>query len=352
MLLYVVSREGPVSIGRSCHNRAEAHRHTRFVCPVLELPARERNSDKYRCRLIRGTRSRNHHAESRTRRIRGNLGIEARLVENGSKPHVLTRNTHMYGVVAHNSSRIVHPMRKVHARIWNSHSHKGVSLINLNRSGCPKRTNHKGKTPKHRALRYGNFNRIICHKLCIVRHVGISFEFKDGVVAFNYVARFVETPPHKTVALARHGLQRNVITRRIRARTEHPTTARARLTGNNSLRRNRHLVRVGKARLKTEFAVADIANQILIDSKPTMRILTEKRSGRITTDTIATSAIATSTRIAANTIAASTRIAASCSFVVFGLYQIPTHEALAACRLSVQLHCIAEFVGTRTLQRA
>ena len=190
-------------------------------------------------------------------------------------------------------------------------------------------------------MRYRNFNRIICHKLCIVRHVGTSFEFKDGVVAFNYISRFIETPPHKTVTLASNGLQRNVIARRIRARAEHPTTTRARLAENNGLCRNRHLVRVGKARLKTEFAVGDIANQILVDGKPAMRVLTEKRSGRITTSTIAASAIATSARIAA-----------SCSFAAFGLYQIPTHKALAACRLSVQLNCIAEFVGTRTLQHA
>ena len=45
--LYVVSRKSPVGIGRSCHNRAEAHWHTRFVCPVLELPARGRNSNKH-----------------------------------------------------------------------------------------------------------------------------------------------------------------------------------------------------------------------------------------------------------------------------------------------------------------
>ena len=72
-----------------------------------------------------------------------------------------------------------------------------------------------------------------------------------------------------------------------------------------------------------------------------MRVLTEKRSGRLASDIIAVSVIATSARIAV-----------SCSFVAFRLYQIPTHKALAACGLSVQLNGIAEFVGTHTLQRA
>ena len=72
-----------------------------------------------------------------------------------------------------------------------------------------------------------------------------------------------------------------------------------------------------------------------------MRVLAEKRSGRIATGIIA-----------ASTVVTSARIAASCSFVAFGPCQIPTHKALAACRLSVQLNSIAEFVGTRALQRA